>query len=91
MRSECDRGRKPKQLNLEAIVRIRALISKIGRPWNFEQRTDRLTHVLNDHSGCCVQDRLKGTADAKGPDRIKQRNIGERWRCQPDQVAQEMW
>lgn len=91
MRSECDRGRKPKQLNLEAIVRIRALMSKIGRPWNFEQRTDRLTHVLNDHSCCCVQDRLKGTADAKGPDRIKQRNIGERWRCQPDQVAQEMW
>lgn len=91
MRSECDRGRKPNQLNLEAIVRTRALMSKIGRLWNFEQRRDRLTHVLNDHSGCCVEDRLKGTADAKRPDRRKQRNIGERWRCQPDQVAQEMW
>ena len=58
MRSECDRGRKPNQLNLEAIVRTRALMSKIGRPWNFEQRRDRLTHVLNDHSGYCVVNRL---------------------------------
>lgn len=79
MKSACDRGRKPKQLNLEAIVRTRALMSKIGRPWDFEQRRDRLTQVLNDHSGCCVVDRLKGTTDAKGPDRRRQRNIGERW------------
>lgn len=79
MRSACDRGRKPKQLNLKAIVRTRALMSKIGRPWDFEQRRDRLTQVLNDHSGCCVADRLKGTTDAKGPDRRRQRNIGERW------------
>lgn len=79
MRSACDRGRKPKQLNLEAIVRTGALMSKIGRPWDFEQRRDRITQVLNDHSGCCVADRLKGTIDAKGPDRRRQRNIGERW------------
>ena len=36
MRSESDGCRKPTQLNVEATVRARALMSKMGRLWDFE-------------------------------------------------------